>query len=148
MTTKEQARPLLIALKAEKESVDVYSRMAKRSTNPTGQEMYDKLVKEEKNHIKVIEKRLKKIGVSADTSEIAEKASFVSDLDFSDHSLSDLEVVEKALQDEQHAFDFYTKAGQDAGDPEEAAIYSLLANDEKQHISVLETALNRLKAHA
>lgn len=145
LNIEEKIKPLLTALKAEKEAQNFYGRMANRSTNPTGQQMFKHLMNEEKKHMKVLEKRLKKLGGSADTSGLTEKASVLSEIDFADPSLSDLEIINVAIEDEKHAIDFYTKAANASDSAEEKEMYNLLANDEKNHMQSLEREAKRLK---
>ena len=135
---------LLIALKAEREADNFYSRMAKRSKNPTGQEIFKHLVGEEKKHIKILEERLKKANLSADTSSLTEKASILSEVDFSDPHLSDMEIINVAIEDEKHAIDFYQKAAEETALPEDIAMYALLAKDEQGHLQNLEREAVRL----
>jgi rubrerythrin len=45
---------------------------------------------------------------------------------------------------EAEAIDFYTKAAQDATDPEARALLSHMAEDEKEHLAVLEEEYNWL----
>jgi hypothetical protein len=141
----DKEKPLLIALKAEKEALNFYARMAKRSTNPTGEAMFNRLMKEEKRHINMIEKQLKKLNVSRDTGHITEKASILSEINFEDPSLSDMEVLEAAIEDEQHAVDFYSKQAGLSQEEEEKKFYLQLVKEEEAHKQVLEKECLRLK---
>ena|SRR3989338_6472545 len=145
MNKKDHLRPLLIALKAEEEAHNFYQRMGKRSTNPTGQAMFRFLAGQEKKHQQLIEQRLKKLKASLDTSRVGEKASVLSEVDFVDPALSDLELLGLALMDERHAFAFYVKVGRDVISPEEKELYTILASEEKGHIQILEKEIHRLK---
>jgi rubrerythrin len=145
MNKKEQTKPLLVALKAEKEAYNFYARMAKRSSNPTGQVMFNRLAKEEKKHIKLIEQRLGKIKIYPEIAGITGKASVLSETDFADPALSDLEIVEQAIKDEKHAYAFYTQAAKESDVPDEEEMYTVLADDEKEHIHVLEKEALHLK---
>jgi rubrerythrin len=141
----EKAKPLLTALKAERAGYNFYARMLNRSSNPTGADMFKSLMADEKKHIKIIEKRLKAIKCPPDTSLIAAKASLLSEIDFTDPSLSDFEIVEKAIKEEEFSLNFYAKAAEQAGSPEEKEMYLNLAQDEKDHVDRLEKEAQRLK---
>ena len=145
MTESTKAKPLLIALKAESESLNFYQRMAKRSTNPTGRQMFEKLMHEEKKHIKGLEKMLRKIKVSADSISIDEKASVLSEIDFADPALSDIEVLASAIEDEKYAVDFYAKQAELCSDEEEKTFFLMLVKDEEAHKQILEREQARLK---
>lgn len=145
MNDREKARPLLIALKAEKEALNFYARMAKRSTNPTGAAMFNRVMKEEKKHIGMIEKQLKKLNVPGETAHITEKASILSEINFEDPSLSDMEVLGKAVEDEKHAIDFYSRQAGLSTDEEEKKFYLQLVNDETAHKQILEKELGRIR---
>ena len=141
----EKAKPLLIALKTERAGYNFYARMLNRCTNPSGAEMFKSLMTDEKKHIKIIEKRLKAIKAPPDTSLIAAKASLLSEIDFTDPSLSDLEIVEKAIKEEEFSLNFYSKAAEQADSAEEKEMYNQLAQDEKDHVERLEKESQRLK---
>jgi len=145
MDNNERAKPLLIALKAEKEALNFYARMAKRSTNPTGEAMFNHVMKEEKKHIGMIEKQLKKLKVSTEIGHIIEKASVLSEINFEDPSLSDMEVLGKAVEDEKHAVDFYSKQADLSQDEEEKNFYLQLVKDEAAHKQILEKQLDRIR---
>ena len=127
----QKHKPLLVALKAEKEAYGLYSKMAHQSCNPTGKKMFAMLAKQEKSHIDKIVKQLKKEKMSVDTAEIKEKASLLSEHDFSDCSLSDLEVIEKALEDERHAFAFYRRLVEESKDVTQVKLFAELMADEE-----------------
>ncbi|MBU0686253.1 MAG: ferritin family protein [Candidatus Margulisbacteria bacterium] len=141
MPSIEDVKPLLIALKGEQEALELYTRMKQRSTNPTGKEMFENLIAEEKKHARIIEERLSTIKAPVDTSQISEKVSSLSEVDFEDPALSDLEIIKLAIEDENAAFAFYMKASEESTDPEEIAIFTLLARDEKGHIELLKKRL-------
>jgi rubrerythrin len=143
--SEEKNGPLLKALKSEKESYNFYARMEKRNTNPTGQSMLKKLMKEEKKHIKLIENRLKELKASTNTDKITEYNSLLSEVDFADPALSDLEIIETAIEDERYAFAVYTKASREVSDEDERKMYQQLADDEMSHIQLLEKESKRLR---
>ncbi|MEA3493144.1 MAG: ferritin family protein [Candidatus Margulisiibacteriota bacterium] len=145
MNEQKRSRPLLIALKAEKEAVNFYARMANRSLNPDGKKMIKKILGEEKKHMKAIEQRLKKMKASLDYSGILEKASILSEINFEDPDLSDIEVINSAIEDEKHAITFYTREAEGAAGQEEKEFYKTLSRDEESHMRVLERARLKLK---
>lgn len=142
---EHKAKPLLVALKAEKEAINFYARMANRSLNPDGKKMFEKILGEEKKHMKVIEQRLKKMKASLDYSGILEKASILSEINFEDPDLSDIEIINSAIEDEKHAITFYAREAEGASDQEEKEFYKMLANDEEDHMKVLEKESLKLR---
>jgi len=141
----DQVKPLLVALKAEEDGYQIYGRMAKRSENENGKKMFEHLVKEEARHIRTIKDRLKKLGALPETKDIAEKVYSVSELDFPDKELSDLEVIARAITEEKDARAFYLRSAEQTQSPEEKQMYQLLANDEASHAEILEKEAARLK---
>jgi rubrerythrin len=141
----EKAKPLLIALKTEREAYNFYARMLNRCSNPTGADMFKALMADEKNHIKIIEKRLRAVKCPPDTSLVVTKASLLSEIDFTDPSLSDLEIIEKAIEEEKFSLNFYSKAAEQAQTLEEKEMCLKLAQDEKEHVDRLEKGSQRIK---
>jgi rubrerythrin len=141
----EKANPLLVALKAEKESYALYTKMIHQSCNPTGKKMFEMLAKQEKDHIEKILKQLKKAKINPNTKEIKEKATLLSENDFDDCSLSDFEVIEKAIEDERHAFAFYKRLMEASHESAEIKFFAELMADEEKHMETLEDEAHRIK---
>ena len=141
----DKHKPLLVALKAEQDAYALYTKMTHQSCNPTGKKMFEMLAKQEKGHINKILSQLKKEKINPDTKEIKEKATLLSENDFTDCSLSDLEVIEKALEDERHAFAFYRRLTQESKDPSEIKLFVELMADEEKHMEALENEAFRAK---
>jgi rubrerythrin len=58
-----------------------------------------------------------------------------------------LEVLEKAMQLEKDGLQFYRQAAERIGDEPVAAVFNKLANDESDHLDILESQYESLASH-
>ena len=135
-------KPLLIALKAEKQAIAYYSRAGSRITNPTGKEALAKIKKQEENHYKNLKHRFKKLAgrdlKRGEEDKVVAAISPLTEAHIPDNEASDVEVCQVAIKDENEAKHYYLKSAKTTADPETKKLYEELAAEEVRHAQVLQ----------
>jgi len=146
------------ALKREQESRDFYKECLEKATIGGTQEILKGLVSDEERHYAIVNDMLaeaKKSGgiKNVDTSDAGDgKKQFgkafphtmVKDADFSAESASVGEMLKKALDNEQESYNNYSKAAEEADEPELREIYGFLAKEENRHYNLIDNLIDYL----
>jgi|SRR3989339_971191 len=139
---EKDLKPLLIAIKAEKQAIEYYARAARRVVNETGKEALKKILKQEETHYKHLKEKFKKMAgrelKKGEEDSQASKISGLTEEHIPDKESSDLEVCQIAIKDETEANLFYTKAANDTQDEEAKKLYLELATEETRHAQILQ----------
>jgi len=141
-----EVEPLDYAIQMEQDGQRYYSEAAARTANPLGKKMFEALAADERRH----EELLKKLAQAAEValpngmpknrlvtifSTLGEelKAQLEADAD-------DSRVIEKAIEMEKRSIEHYASKAQ-AAEQRQGAIYARLAEEERQHLDILESTL-------
>lgn len=142
MNNKEMLEPLLIALRSERQAIEYYTRAAKRIVNPTGKKTLEKIRRQEEGHFKNLKNKFKKMtGRELRPGEEHETTAAISSLTeehLADREVSDIEVCQIAIKDEQEAHDFYLKSADRSLEEETRKLYEELAAEEKRHAETIQ----------
>jgi rubrerythrin len=139
---EEKLKPLLIALKAEKQAIAYYARAARRITNPTGKEALKKIKSQEENHYKNLKAKFKKLAgrglKRGEEDQVGSVISGLTEQHIPDREASDIEVCQIAIKDEHEAHAFYHKSARNAPDESTRKLYEELAAEETRHAATLK----------
>jgi rubrerythrin len=147
---EKDLQPLLIAIKAEKQAIEYYSRAARRVVNETGKEALKKIQKQEEAHLKNLQNKFKKLAgrdiKKGEDDAVSSKISGLTEEHIPDKESSDLEICQIALKDEIEANAFYIESALSAPDTETKNLYLELAGEETRHAETLQQICKILSA--
>jgi rubrerythrin len=146
-----------IAMDNEQREKDYYLQEAKRSDNPVVIRLLETLAQEEQDHKDWIAKVHAKhvsdgswpsdVDIETKDSQVAQE---LKTLDYkadttSKHDDSDIACLEKAVEFEKEAADFYTEIAKACDNDKEKAFFEFLAKVEHDHQLSIQDSLNYLK---
>lgn len=146
-TMEETMNSVEISLKMETDAVDFYTKCAAKVQNPVGKKMFLSIAEDEKRHVELLNKILKKLDMTV------EKASPMKAIQSIFAEMKDAMVARVAATgDEMEAFriakemekegrDFYLKAAAEAPTPLEKKLFETLAAEEEEHFRVFSNTL-------
>ena len=139
------------AIKMETDAMKFYEEAARKTSHPFGKKMFEGFIKDEARHLQMLEDILK--GFSLTTAKV--KPSDGIKTVFSElkdqmmarvkASQDELSAVNIALDFESAGYEFYKKAAQETTDVKEKELLSRLAEEEKEHSSILQNTYSFLK---
>ncbi|MGD0916863.1 MAG: ferritin family protein [Thermodesulfobacteriota bacterium] len=142
-TVREDLRAIEIAMKAEKEASQYYSKAAKMTKNPKGKDMFQQLSEFEMSHYK----RLKELSQSVQekgewilysgTSLKEKSIPLKIDKPKGKEQLTDMDALKIAVKEEKKAQASYRSMAELTKDPRGRDMYKRLANEEALHEKVL-----------
>lgn len=135
---------LCTCIELERNAYNFYSKAAHRSTNPEGKKVFAKLAEREKSHARSLENRYKHILKEKKCPVTKIKPTILVEETIVDKSMSDLEVLELALKDEEQAYHYYVKSAESTDDLKSREILLDLAKDEIEHRQVLTREIERI----
>ena len=143
---------LQIAIQLEEKGYKYYSESAGRITNSVGKRMLERLANDEKNHIQRFTEMYNALtnnNIESITLEKVEPTTF-DDIfnrlkeqlegaieDLQETGVDDVEIIQMAIDLENHADLFYAEAAKKATDPKLKEFLELLSQEEKAHYAVL-----------
>lgn len=131
-----------ISLKMESDAVEFYTKCAEKIPNQVGKKMFLTIAEDEKRHIQMLTKLLKKLDMTI------EKASPIKTIQSIFAEMKDAMVARAAAtSDEMEAFkiamemekqgrEFYEKSAAEAPTPLEKTLFETLAAEEAEHYRV------------
>lgn len=141
-SNREDIKAIKVAIEAEKNAYQTYSKAAKMTKNPKGKDMFQQLSEFEMNHYQKLKNLLKSLessgewiiyeGTSFKKKKIPLKVEQPKGKD-----LSDLDALKKAIREEKKAQAFYRSLSELTLDPRGKDMYKRLANEEELHEKVL-----------
>lgn len=139
---REDIKAIKVAIEAEKNAYQTYSKAAKMTKNPKGKDMFQQLSEFEMNHYQKLKNLLKSLesygewiiyeGTSFKKKKIPLKVEQPKGKD-----LSDLDALKIAIREEKKAQAFYRSLSELTRDPRGRDMYKRLANEEELHEKVL-----------
>jgi len=142
-TKREDIEAIKVAMQAEKNAYQSYSRAAKKTKNPKGRDMFQQLSEFEMNHYQKLKDLLKSLqekgewilygGTSLKKKTIPLKAAKPKGQD----QLTDMDALKIAIREEKKAQGYYRSMAELTKDPRGKDMYKRLANEEALHEKLL-----------
>jgi rubrerythrin len=157
MPSKREAHveALQVALDTEKKGYQFYKIAAKSSKDPTGQEVFEHLAKDEIEHMGVIATVFESLtkdepwmtyeeAVARYGETSREKIIFPDVPEGAEEDFDDLRALEEALEFEKKAVEFYAKQAREADGEKARAFYQSLIEIEESHVQIIQAELDSL----
>jgi rubrerythrin len=142
-TEREDIKAVRVAMEAEKNAYQTYSKSAKKTKNPKGKDMFQKLSEFEMNHYQRLKELLKSLqekgewilygGTSFKKGPTPLKVERVKDQE----QLTDMDALRMAIREEKKAQAYYRSMAELVKDPRGRDMYKRLAGEEALHEKVL-----------
>ena len=142
-TEREDLKAIRVAMEAEKEAYQAYSKAAKRTRNPKGRDMFQQLSEFEMNHFQKLKDLLKSLeekgewilysGTSFKKRPIPTKMEKPK----GQEQLTDMDALRMAIREEKKAQSYYRSMAELTKDARGKDMYKRLANEEVLHEKVL-----------
>jgi rubrerythrin len=142
-TEREDLKAVHVAMEAEKNAYQTYSKAAKKTKNPKGKDMFLRLSEFEMNHYQRLKELLKSLqekgewilygGTSIKKGTPRLKAEGVKDRE----QLTDMDALRMAIREEKKAQAYYRSMAELAKDPRGRDMYKRLAGEEALHEKIL-----------
>jgi rubrerythrin/predicted RNA-binding Zn-ribbon protein involved in translation (DUF1610 family) len=142
-TEKEDLRALEIALEAEKDAAQFYSKASKKTKNPKGRDMFQQLSEFEGNHYQKLKELMKSLQdrhewiVYSGTSLRQKTIPFKAEKPKGQEQLTDMDALKMAIREEKKAQSYYRSMAEMTRDPKGKGMYKRLAEEEALHEKVL-----------
>jgi len=144
-----------IALKTERDGLEMYAKASERTAHPFGKKMFLSLADDEQSHIRMIEKVAGGLGMSAALAEARKgtpqeriKTIFSEARDELAERIAaqpdELQTLKIAMEFEKRGYEFYEKAAADASAKDEKSLFAELAKQETQHYHILQNTYDYL----
>jgi len=142
-TEREDIKAVKVAVEAEKEAHQNYSKLSKKTKNPKGKEMFQQLSEFEMNHYQKLRTLLKTLqekgewilyeGTTLKKKSIPMKAEKPK----GQEQLTDIDALKMAIREEKKAQSYYRSLAELTRDSRGKDMYKRLANEEALHEKVL-----------
>jgi rubrerythrin len=142
-TDREDIKALELAIKAEKDAYQAYSKAAKKTKNPKGRDMFQQLSEFEMNHFQKLKGLLKSLqekgewilyeGTSLKKKKIPLKAPKTK----GEEQLTDMDALKIAIREEKKAQGYYRSMAELTRDLRGKNMYKRLAEEEALHEKLL-----------
>ncbi len=140
---REDMKAVKVAIEAEREAYQNYSRAAKRTKDPRGKDMFQQLAEFEMNHYQKLKALLKSLeeqgewllydGTSLKKRKIPLKPEKIK----GQEQLTDMDALKIAIREERKARAYYQFLSELTKDPRGKDMYKRLANEEELHEKIL-----------
>jgi len=142
-TEREDLKAIRVAMEAEKDAYQDYSKAAKKTKNPKGRDMFQQLSEFEMNHYQRLKELLKSLqekgewilysGTSIKKKTIPLKVEKVK----GQEQLTDMDALKMAIKEERKAQAYYRSMAELTKDPRGRDMYKRLADEEALHERIL-----------
>jgi rubrerythrin len=142
-TKREDIEIVKVAMEAEKDAFQTYSKAAKKTTNPKGRDMFQQLSEFEMNHYQKLKDLLKSLqekgewilygGTSLKKKTLALKTSKPK----GQEQLTDMDALKMAIREEKKSQAYYRSMAELTKDSLGKDMYKRLANEEALHERLL-----------
>lgn len=142
-TDREDIKAVQLAIEAEKDAYQVYSKAAKKTKNPKGRDMFQQLSEFEMNHYRKLRNLLKSLQEKGEwilyegTSLKKKKIPLKAQKSKGGESLTDMDVLKIAVREEKKAQTYYRSIAELTKDPRGKNMYKRLADEEALHEKLL-----------
>jgi rubrerythrin len=140
---REDIEIVKVAMGAEKDAYQAYSRAAKKTTNPKGKDMFQQLSEFEMNHYQKLKDLLKSLQEKGEwtlyegTSLKKKIISLKTQKPKGQEQLTDMDALKMAIREEKKSQAYYRSMAELTKDPLGRDMYKRLANEEALHERLL-----------
>ena len=142
-TKREDVEIVKVAMEAEKDAYQAYSKAAKKTTNPKGRDMFQQLSEFEMNHYQKLKELLKSLQEKGEwilyegTSLKRKIISLKTQKPKGQEQLTDMDALKMAIREEKKSQAYYRSLAELTKDPLGRDMYKRLANEEALHERLL-----------
>ena len=142
-TDREDVKAIRVAIEAEKEAFQAYSKAAKRTKNPKGRDMFQQLSEFEMNHYQKLTGLLKSLQEKGEwilyqgTSLKKKTIPLKMENPKGNEQLTDMDALKIAIREEKKALAYYRSLAELTRDPRGRDMYKRLADEESLHEKLL-----------
>jgi len=142
-TDREDIKAIRVAIEAEKEASQAYSKAAKHTKNPKGRDMFQQLSEFEMNHYQKLTALLKSLQEKGEWvlyggTPLKKKAIPLKMEKPKGHEqLTDMDALKIAIREEKKAHAYYRSLAELTRDPRGKDMYKRLADEESLHEKLL-----------
>jgi rubrerythrin len=142
-TDREDLKAIRVAIEAEKEAFQSYSKAAKRTKNPKGRDMFQQLSEFEMNHYQKLTGLLKSLQEKGEwvlyggTSLKKKTIPLKMEKPKGHEQLTDMDALKIAIREEKKALAYYRSLAELTRDPRGKDMYKRLADEESLHEKLL-----------
>jgi rubrerythrin len=142
-TKREDIEIVKVAMEAEKDAFQTYSKAAKKTTNPKGRDMFQQLSEFEMNHYQKLKDLLKSLQEKGEwilyegTSLKKKPISLKTQKPKGQEQLTDMDALKMAIREEKKSQAYYRSMAELTKDPLGRDMYKRLANEEALHERLL-----------
>ena len=142
-TDREDIRAVKVAMEAENNAAQSYSKAAKKTRNPKGREMLQQLSEFEMNHYRKLKDLLKSLQEKGEwilyegTSLKKKAISLKMEKPKGQEQLTDMDALKIAIREEKKAQAYYRSMAELTEDPRGRDMYKRLASEEALHEKLL-----------
>lgn len=140
---REEIKAVRVAMEAEKDAYQAYSKAAKMTKNPRGKDMFQQLSEFEMNHYQKLKGLLKSLEEKGEwilyegTSLKNKKIPLKTEKPKGQEQLTDLDALRIAVREEKKAQAYYRLMAELTKDPRGKDMYKRLAGEEELHEKLL-----------
>jgi rubrerythrin len=141
---REDIEAIKVAMQAEKDAYQAYSKAAKKSKNPKGRDMFEQLSEFEMNHYQKLKGLLKSLQEKGEwilyegTALKKKKIPLKTSKPVGQDQLSDMDALRIAIREEKKAQAYYRSMAEMTKDPLGRNMYKRLADEEALHEKLLD----------
>ena len=142
-TDREDIKAVKVAMEAENNAAQSYSKAAKKTRNPKGREMFQQLSEFEMNHYQKLKDLLKSLQDKGEwilyegTSLKKKTISLKMEKPKGQEQLTDMDALKIAIREEKKAQAYYRSMAELTDDPRGRDMYKRLASEEALHEKLL-----------
>jgi len=142
-TGKEERKAIEIAMEAEKEAAQFYSKASKKTKNAKGRDMFQQLSEFEGNHYQKLKELMKSLQdrnewiVYSGTSLRQKVVPLKVEKAKGQEQLTDMDALKMAIREEKKAQSYYRSMAEMTQDPKGKGMFKRLAEEEALHEKVL-----------
>ena len=142
-TDREDLKAIRVAIEAEKEAFQGYSKAAKRTKNPKGRDMFQQLSEFEMKHYQKLTGLLKSLQEKGEwilyggTSLKKKSIPLKMEKPKGHEQLTDMDALKIAIREEKKALAYYRSLAELTRDPRGKDMYRRLADEESLHEKLL-----------
>jgi rubrerythrin len=142
-TDREDIKAIQVAIEAEKNAYQIYSKAAKKTRNPKGRDMFEQLSEFEMNHCQRLKTLLQSLQEKGEwilyqgTTLKKKTIPFKMQKPKGQEQLTDMDALKIAVREEKKAHAYYRSMAELTKDPRGKDMYKRLADEEALHEKLL-----------
>jgi rubrerythrin len=154
-TSCEGLGALRTALQAEKEGVRMYLEWARRTSDPTGKNMFISLAQDEEDHARVLAEQIARLEKNMSWCSYKERESEIRELrpnlqpvearKKSTKGMDELDALRVAIAQEKAAIDLYKRQARELKDARARDMYAKLAEMEESHYDLIQAQIDYIE---